>query len=158
MIFATAGAKLFIGEAKSTQSADFTDTDFTSETWTEIKETESLGSFGDTSEEVTFEGLADSRARRLKGTRSAGAMDVVMGIDYQDAGQLALIAAEKTKENYSFKVEFNDAPPGGTPSERLFVAAVGSASESLDTANNVMKLNASLWINSNVVRVNAAAV
>ncbi|WP_237685028.1 hypothetical protein [Szabonella alba] len=50
----------------------------------------------------------------------------------------------------------NDAPPGGTPSERYFVAVVGSASEAYDTANNVIKLNASLWVNSNVVRVNAA--
>jgi hypothetical protein len=30
-----------------------------------------------------------------------------------------------------------------------------SAREALDTANNVMKLNATLGINSNIVRVNA---
>ena len=52
----------------------------------------------------------------------------------------------------------HDAPAGGTPSERYFIAKVGSASEAYDTANAVMKLNASLWVNSNVVRVNAAAV
>jgi len=112
----------------------------------------------DTAEEISFTAIGDSRTRRLKGSRNAGTMEVIMGIDYADAGQIALIAAEKAKENYSFKVEFNDAPVGGTPSERLFVAAVGSASEALDTADNVMKLNASLWVNSNVVRVDAAAV
>ena len=83
-------------------------------------------------------------------------MEVVCGIDYSDAGQIAALAAEKTDENYAFKLEFDDAPAGGTPSERYFVAMVGGASEQLDTANNVMKLNLSLWINSNVVRVNAA--
>ena len=156
MIFATAGAKLFIGSATDTKSTDFVEADFSTESWTEIKEVESLGSFGDTSEEVSFTSIGDSRTRRLKGSRSAGAMEIVIGIDYSDAGQLALIAAEKQKENFAFKVEFNDAPVAGTPSERIFVAAVGSASEALDTADNIMKLNASLWVNSNVVRVDAA--
>ena len=54
-------------------------------------------------------------------------------------------------------VEFNDAPAGGTPSERLFIAKVASQSEQYDTANSVMKLNLSLAVNSNVVRVDAAA-
>ena len=67
------------------------------------------------------------------------------------------LAAEKTDNNYAIKIEFDDAPTGGTPSERYFIAIIGGASEQLDTANNVMKLNLSLWINSNVVRVNAAA-
>jgi hypothetical protein len=51
----------------------------------------------------------------------------------------------------------NDAPPAGTPSERLFIAKVMSQSEQYDAANSVMKLNASLGVNSNVVRVNAEA-
>ncbi|SFD17201.1 hypothetical protein [Salipiger profundus] len=155
-VFATAGAKLYIGGALTAKSSDFVVGDFDSETWTELKELESLGSFGDTATEVTFEALGDARSKRLKGTRSAGTMEVVCGIDYSDAGQIAALAAEKTDENYAFKLEFDDAPAGGTPSERYFVAMVGGASEQLDTANNVMKLNLSLWINSNVVRVNAA--
>ena len=156
-IYATNGAKLYIGGVMATQSADFVAADFTGETFVEIGETEGLGSVGDTSAEILFEGISDARARRLKGVRNAGAMDIVCGIDYADAGQIALLAAEKTSHNYAFKLVLNDAPAGGTPSERYFVAAVGSAVEAYDTANNVMKLNASLWVNSNVVRVNAAA-
>ncbi|EPX85381.1 hypothetical protein [Salipiger mucosus] len=155
-VFATAGAKLSIGSALAAKTADFVASDFDSETWTQIKELESLGSFGDTAQEITFESISDLRTKRFKGTRSAGTMEVVCGIDYADAGQLAAIAAEKTDDNYAFKLEFDDAPEGGTPSERYFVAMVGGASEQLDTANNVMKLNLTLWINSNVVRVNAA--
>lgn len=83
-------------------------------------------------------------------------MEVVCGLDYSDAGQIALVAAEKEIHDYAFKLVLNDAPAGGTPSERCFIAKVGSAVEALDTANNVMKLNASLWVNSNVVKVNAA--
>ena len=159
MIFATAGAKLYIGTTMTIPSADLVAADFTAQSseWEEIKELESLGTIGDQSEEIEFAAIGEARTRRLKGTRSSAPMEVVCGIDYADDGQLALIAAEKTHHNYAFRIVFNDAPAGGTPSERLFVATVGSASEALDTANNVMKLNASLWVNSNVVRVAAAA-
>jgi hypothetical protein len=139
------------------KSADFIVSDFSGETWTEIKYLESLGTLGDNANEVTFDAINEKRTARLKGTRVAPPMEVIAGIDYADAGQLALIAAEKTDSDYAFKVTFDDAPAGGTPSERYFIAKVGSITEAYDTANSVMKLNASLWVNSNVVRVAAAA-
>lgn len=156
-IHATAGTKIYIGGAMSQKSEDFVLADFTTppQTWVEIKETEGLGSLGDTSEAVTFAGVADSRTRTLKGVRNAGAMELVCGIDSADPGQQALIAAERTPHDYAFKIVTNDAPPGGTPSERYFIAKVMSQSEQFDQANNVMKLNASLAVNSNVVRVDA---
>lgn len=157
-INATAGAKIYIGTTKEQKKADFVLADFSAAnavTWKEIGEVEGLGSVGDTSEAINFTSIGDSRTRTLKGPRSAGTMELVMGIDYADEGQIALIAAEKTKFDYEFRIVLNDAPPGGTPSERLFIAKVMSQSEQYDAANSVMKLNASLGVNSNVVRVNA---
>lgn len=156
MIFATNGAKLYIGGVLAIKSDDFASSDFTSQVWVEIGETENLGTVGDTSAEISFDSIAANRTRRLKGTRNAGTMDVVCGIDYADLGQIALIAAEKTIHDYAFKLVLNDAPPGGTPSERLFIAKVASVAEAMDAANSVMKLNASLWVNSNIVKTNAA--
>ncbi|RWR29464.1 hypothetical protein D2T31_10810 [Sinirhodobacter populi] len=155
-IYATNGAKLFIGPVLAAKADDFVLSDFPTEGWVEVGETEGLGTVGDTAAEITFDGIGSNRTRRLKGTRNAGSMDIVCGIDPADPGQIALIAAEKTPYDYAFKLVLNDAPPGGTPSERYFVAKVASAAEALETANNVMKLNASLWVNSNVVKVNAA--
>jgi hypothetical protein len=83
-------------------------------------------------------------------------MEIVCGIDPNDPGQQAVIAAEKEIHDYAFKLVFNDAPPGGTPSERYFIAKVMSQSEQYDQATSVMKLNISLGVNSNVVRVAAA--
>lgn len=156
-IYATNGSRLYIGDVLAAKSSDFVADDFpTGEgAWTEIGETENFGSFGDTSTEIAFDGIASSRTRRLKGTRNAGTKEVVCGIDYEDPGQIALLAAEKTPYDYAFRLVLNDAPPGGSPSERLFVAKVGSVVEALDTANNVMKLNASLWVNSNIVKIDA---
>lgn len=154
-IYATNGAKLYIGGALSSKATDFVESDFDSQSWVEIGEIEALGTVGDTSAEITFDSISANRTRRLKGTRNAGAMEVVCGIDYEDPGQIALIAAEKTIHDYAFRIVMNDAPDGGSPSERLFIAKVGSAAEALETANNVMKLNATLWVNSNVVHVDA---
>lgn len=157
-IYATNGAKLFIGGPLPAKSTDFVLADFSEQTtlWDEIGETEGLGSLGDAAAEIAFEGIAANRTRRLKGTRNAGTMEVVCGIDYADPGQIAVIAAEKAIHDYAFKLVLDDAPTGGTPSERYFVAKVASAVEAFDTANSVMKLNTTLWVNSNVVKVNAA--
>ncbi|WP_174800985.1 hypothetical protein [Martelella limonii] len=158
-LYATAGAKLYIGGTKSQKNNDFTSADFTGETWVEIANLENLGSLGDTSETVSFNAIGESRTKTLKGPRSAGTMEVVCGISNDDAGQLAAIAAEKTPYDYGFRLVLNDAPPSGsdpTPSERMFIAKVMSASEAFDEANSVMKLNISLAVNSNVVRIAAA--
>lgn len=155
-IFATAGTKLFIGGVLDGQSADLTEASFNGQTWVEVKNPESLGSVGDEAEQISFDDLSSKRRKKLKGVRDAGIMEVIAGIDYSDPGQIAALAAEKANGDYAFKVVFDDAPAGGTPSERLFSAAVGSAREALETANNVMKLQLALWVNSNVVRKNAA--
>ncbi|NDV52167.1 hypothetical protein [Salipiger sp. PrR003] len=155
-IFSTAGAKLFIGGVQPMKSEDFVLTDFDGQTWTEIKELEALGSLGDSANEITQDIIGEKRTKRLKGTRVAPPMEVIAAINYEDAGQAAVIAAEKTDDDFAFKIQLDDAPSGGTPSERYFIAKIASATEAYDTANSVMKLNMSLWINSNVVRVNAA--
>lgn len=155
-LFATAGTKLFIGDAMAFDGDDLVASDFTGASWTEVKGTTNLGAAGDTSELITSNQIGSARTRKLKGTRNAGSMTVVCDLDYADPGQLALVAAEKAKETYAFKIQFNDAPEGGTPSERYFVALVMSASEEMNEANSVMSLNATLEIDSNIVRVAAA--
>lgn len=154
-VVATAGTKLEIGGVLAQKNVDFVAADFTSQTWLEINEVEGLGSLGDTSQAITFTAIKDKRDRTLKGSRSAGTMEIVCGIDYDDPGQLALLAAEKSIHDYAFRLTFDDAPAGGTPSQRMFIAKVMSQSEQYDQANNVMKLNASLGVNSNVVRIAA---
>lgn len=158
-VFATAGSKFYIGAAIDTKNADFAAADFTSQEWVEVKPLESIGSLGDSANSVTMDAIGQSRTIKLKGSRNAGDMQIVAGIDYADPGQIALIAAEKTNNNYAFKVVFNDKPAGqnATPSSRLFVGMVMSAAEALEGANNVMKLNATVAVNSNIVRVDAAA-
>ena len=158
-IYATAGAKFYIGTAFTGDilGGDLIESAFTSVTWTQIKGLEGLGSLGDTVQEISLAVIDNQREFRAKGTRNAGTMEIVAAVDADDPGQLALIAAEKSNSNYHFKLVLNDAPDGGTPSERKFIALVMKAAEQFDQANNVVKLNASLAVNSNIVRKAAAA-
>lgn len=154
-IFATAGSKFFIGQSMAAQSAPFVEADFLVNSWTEVAWLESIGAFGDESSEITFDAIGENRTQKIKGVKNAGNLEVVAGADYEDPGQAAMRAAEATPNDYAFRVDFNDAPVGGTPSKRYFIGKVMSARESLDTANNVIKVNLGIGINSNVVRVDA---
>ncbi|NTI41602.1 hypothetical protein [Rhizobium rhizogenes] len=155
-LYATAGSKLEIGSVITDLDQDLVEADFTSQTWVEVKELDALGTLGDTSQSVTQSTIGRGRDYLLKGTRSAGTMEVVAAILSDDPGQLAAIAAEKTPFDYAFRLTLPDAPPGGTPSKRMFAAKVMSAAEVFDQANSVMKLNITLAVNSNVVRIAAA--
>lgn len=155
--FATAGSQIYIGGAKAFAGTDLIASDFSGESWTKITGTTDLGSFGDTAQLVTSDQVESSRTRKLKGTRNAGSMQLNADLDYGDAGQLAVVAAEKTKDSYAFRVVFNDAPTGGTPSERLFVAYVMNVTEQLGGPNSVMQQQSTLEIDSNIVRVAASA-
>lgn len=159
-IHATAGMKLYIGGPVEQKSADFVAADFEDETWTEITGLDGLGSLGDTSQAITQSIIGEARDKVIKGTRSAGTMEVVCAVDNSDAGQIAAIAAEKTPYDYAFKLELNDKPAtGASPKngQRLFIAKVMSQTEVFDQANNVVKRNLSLAVNSNVVRIAASA-
>lgn len=157
-IFATAGSKFYIGGPLSpTFGAPLTTTSFTGQTWTQVEPLETIGSLGDSANEVTFTAIGDQRVQKLKGARDAGTLEIVAGIDYANAGQTALLAAEASPNNFAFRIVFNDAPQGGTPSERRFCGMVMSASEQLDGADNVMKVTFRVGINSNIVRIAASA-
>lgn len=155
-IFATAGATVDIGQVKSAQSANFVAADFAAQSWVNIAWIESIGAFGDEAAEITFEAISEERVQKLKGTRNAGNLELVCAIDTSDDGQATLRGAETEDYDYAFRITFDDAAVGGTASKRYFIAKVMTAREQLDGANNVTKLNSTLAINSNIVRVNAS--
>ncbi len=159
-IFSTAGSKLSIGAAIDEKNIDFVAADFTSQTWVEIKNLETLGSLGDTSEAINQAIIGESRVKTLKGARTASTMEIVAALDYADAGQLALIAAEKQSSAFAFKLELADKPAAGASpknSIRYFIAKVMSIVEAYEGANSVVNLTATLGVNSNIVKVAASA-
>lgn len=119
-----------------------------------------MGSFGDTATLITTALIDKGRDVKQKGTRNAGSMQNVFAVAASDPGQIAVIAAEKTRNNYPFKIELNDKPAvGASPknSQRLFMGLVMSAQEQGGEANTIQNLNVTIEINTNIVPVAASA-
>lgn len=159
-LYSVAGCKFYIGTALDTKTTNFTAVDFTSITWVEVAKWTEAGPMGDTAALITSQIISQGRDEKQKGTRNAGSMQNVFASLPTDPGQIALIAAEKTDDNYAFKVELNDKPAvGAAPknSLRYFVGLVMSAQETAGGANTVRNLNSTVEINSNIVSVAASA-
>lgn len=158
--YAVAGCKIFIGGVLADQSTDFVAGDFSSQTWTEIKEWVTMGDLGDAAADIVSQIIGEARDKHAKGTRNAATMENVFNNDPLDAGQIVVVAAEKTPNSYAFKIELNDKPAvGASPknSLRYFIALVNSAREGGGSANTTRPFNVSLQPNSNIVRVAASA-
>lgn len=155
-IASTTGAKIYIGPVNS--SAD-SETDYSALSYTEIGEVESVGEFGDQASTITFTSLADARVRKRKGVRDAGDLNVVCANDPLDAGQIAAIAAQLTEFTYAFKIELADAADANdTDSTFYFRALVASARLSIGAANEMVKRNFALLIDSAVLELPSEVV
>ncbi|MCY1241133.1 hypothetical protein D9M72_540200 [compost metagenome] len=84
-----------------------------------------MGAIGDAAALITESIISSGRDWKGKGTRNAGSMQNNFVILPEDAGQIALIAAEKTDYNYPFKLAFDDAPPAKTSTVTITVATPG---------------------------------
>jgi len=155
-IHTTSGTKFSIS---TTAVASTTDTlsEYEALTWTEIGEVEDIGNIGDVSNEVTGAAIGDGRVRKAKGARNAGTMNVITFHTPLDAGQMALIDAEATNDNYAFKIELPDAPPPtGTPTFQYFRGLVMSKELRLGTNDNIMRRAFNIGVNSEVTEDPAA--
>lgn len=156
------GAKFYIGTTLPVDTSgteqDAID-DFEADVYTEVKEIESLGELGDEANDVTFAALADARMRHLKGVRDAGVMEIVAGRDPADGGQQAMKAAQKTKYQYNFKIEVEDAvDENHTNSVFYYRALVQSARDEIGEADNVIRTTFNVGINTQVYELPSAFI
>src|SRR5262245_23513936 len=151
-IITASGSRMYIGGNAVTSAEMDTLAEFEAvTTWTEIGLIESMGEFGDAANEVTFAALGDARIRKSKGARDAGTMEVVVGHDPLDTGQLAVETAEQTNSNYPFKVVIPDGPTDAyQDSIFYFRALVMSRRLNVGTNDNVVRKTYNIGINSEV--------
>jgi hypothetical protein len=147
------GWKFYIG---TTLAAD-TETEFVSDTYTEVGLVESLGAFGDSAARINFAALGDSRVRKAKGARDAGTMAVTCGHDPLDTGQIAMTAAQLTNNKYNFKVVGNDSPSGGTDSVFYFRGLVSQARLNVGANDNVVRREYEVDIDTEVLEILAVS-
>lgn len=127
-LYPVAGAKIYIGPAGVVPDDDVDASDFTGITWTEIKGWQTMGSVGDTATLITEAVISNRRDLKAKGTRNAGSMQNNFIILPQDAGQIALIAAEGADDNYPFRIVFDDSSPARASTVTMTIASPGVVS------------------------------
>lgn len=158
--YPVAGCKFFIGTPVDEKPTDHVVADFSSIVWTEVTKWTQMGDLGDEASPIPLQVIGEGREKTQKGTRNAGTMQNIFAVVPGDAGQDAMRAAEKTQNNYAFKIELNDKPAAGASPKngvRYFVGLVMSARETGGAANTVRNLAATVNINSNIVGVPASA-
>lgn len=150
------GTRFYIGP--SAASTVDTTGEFAALSYTEVGLVESYGEYGDDAADVTFSAVGDARVRHSKGARDAGTMALVVGHDPFDAGQLALIAAEATNNNFAFKIVLPDGPTtSSTDTVNYFRGLVKSKKLNVGANNNVIKRTFNIGINSPIYEIAATA-
>lgn len=124
-LFPVAGSRIYIGGVLETKAFDFIAADFASQTWVEIDGWETMGAIGDAAQEIVTDLINRGRTIVQKGTRRAAAMENNFAIIDTDPGQIALIAAEKSRFNYAIRVVGDDAPPTTPKPATITIAAPG---------------------------------
>ncbi|WP_422073870.1 hypothetical protein [Tranquillimonas rosea] len=158
-LYPVAGAKIYIGPVTATKADDFVAGDFSSTEgdWTEVDGWENAGTKGDTAQTITTSLINRKRDTKQKGTRNAGSMENQFADLPADAGQQAMKAAEKTSDNFAFRIVYDDMPSGGTSgTTHYFVGLVMSWTDQGGGANGVRMRGSTIEINSNIVEVAAA--
>ena len=130
--------------------------------WTEVEWVEAIGEFGDSTTPVNLILLGDARVQKFKGSSDAGTLQLTMAFKDDAYGSplggqgLMLQANEDTTSTvYNFKVSFEDSTssPLGH-STRYFGGQVGTFVESVPGADEILRVNSEVRINTAIVRVN----
>lgn len=159
-LYPVAGARIYIGAAAmDTQADDLDATDFASVSWTEIDGWTNAGAYGDAAEIIRTQLINRGRTIKQKGTRDAGQMSNQFAEINGDAGQEAMADAERSGDNFPFRVVYDDDDPavtGTSKTTHYFVGLVTSWRLAGGGANTVRMRDATIEINSNIVEVPAA--
>jgi hypothetical protein len=154
-VSATTGMKVSIGTAAPSAAID--PTTFGADTYTAINEISDLGSFGDTTKEITFESLSSGRVTKLPGIKDGGDLQVTVGFVATDAGQLAMRTAGNDNVERAFKVELSDKPnASGTNTIYYFRGRVLKVENKL-TVNQVAQQIYTISVNTAQIMIPASA-
>lgn len=157
-LYAVAGAKFYIGNASmAAPSTDVNAATFSGVSWVEVADWQNMGAVGDSGALISTDLISRGRTVKQKGTFNAGSMQNNFAVNADDAGQIAMIAAAQNRDNFPFRIVFDDAPGGGTPTTKYFIGLVMSAQEQGGGANTARLMACTVEINTNVVTVPAAA-
>jgi hypothetical protein len=145
------GARLYVSptpladiEASADALADFTALTIA----VEVGLIENIGEFGKQFDLVTFQAVADGRTYKLKGGYNEGNLQLTVGSDLTDAGQLLLYQYGNAQDQNTYP--FRIALVGTDPSwdSIYFGGKVFSYRQQLGSVNNVIRAQVNIEINT----------
>jgi len=152
-VITASGTHVYIGAAV-TDACDTTGEFAAATPYVEIGLLETVGEYGDSSAVVNFAVIGDGRVRKAKGARDAGELTLTSAHDPLDTGQLAMIAAEATKNSYAFKVVIPDrSVPANVDSIHYFRGKVNSKRLNVGTNDNVVRRMFTVLVDSQIYEI-----
>ncbi|WP_304620202.1 hypothetical protein [Paracoccus sediminilitoris] len=139
MLSPVAGSRLFIADAPQADPRGGAPSGLS---WVEIGQAEAFGVLGGSYElqDTSYMGCNEPGYMAAKGQRRPTTMQIIMGLDMEDPGQLILARAYAAPEAaYPFRLLFADGV-----NERRWMALVMRFEEVFDAANSVMRMQADL--------------
>lgn len=88
----------------ATTPASFNEVGYEAVVFTTVGEITDMGTFGRAYALVTHNPIATRGTQKFKGSFNEGSMQMTLGLDTDDAGQIILKAARNSDNDYSFKV------------------------------------------------------
>ena len=145
-----AKTKVYVGTAVLTGIPDAA-SDFTSATYTELYSLMTIGDFGDTVADVSYNRLRDGRTTHLKGIKDGGTLDLVLAYNSDDAGQAMLEGTIYSSDSnlWPLKVEFADGE------KHYFTFVLQSLRLAAGDGSSVKQLTATIGVSSEVFKVAA---
>lgn len=157
VVFSFSGSRFFIGDPVEFSQSELVAADFSGQSWVEVLGIESIGEYGDSASYGSFIALGDRRSTRFLTHFEGSDLTLTLARNASDLGQAALLAAgNDAGTNYAIKIVYDDAPPGGTPTEDMFIALIGPLRRTGGSNTDALKWASTLGVNSNVVAVPAA--
>lgn len=101
----TAGSTIALSAA---QPATYDGTGYAALTYTNIGEVSDLGEFGRVYNVVKYNTIATRATTKRKGSYDEGTMQLKVGLDNDDAGQILAKAASESDNDYSFLLTLQD--------------------------------------------------
>jgi hypothetical protein len=152
-LYAVAGAKIYIGPQMALTLEDIEADDFAafSDDWVEIDGWENAGNFGDTATVISTAIINRGRVVKQKGTRDAGTSEQRFAFIPGDPGMAAVTAAMSSQQNYAFRIVWDDAPEGGTPSITYMIAGVSSVGFENGNADTIRMRTVTLMVQQEVI-------
>lgn len=137
------GSKLYVSAALP---ATYTKTGYMALTWTLVGDVTNIGEYGREYDLIEHSPIDTRLKQQIKGNFSEGNLEIVFGSVPADAGQVIMLAAAKSDNNYSFKIEKTD---GGID------AFTGKVTKAKPTVNSgaIISVAANVAVNTEIIDI-----